>query len=558
MGKGNYILYVILTIVFKVYPQMNTDTLKGKSYDYLQDGFMLNYDERERSIIYSSRYLEKAKIEGFEDKIAFGYHLMALSTEKEESLNYIDSLIEYTKDKKIPRYPVSGYMLKGQIFYERLEFKKTLDLCLLSDSLINKEGDDSFLYYENNRMIATLKGRIGNHKEAIDLYREALVYADSIELPYDYSTNAFAIAESFNFIDEPDSAAFYINKARKLILKSEPDLKFKDYLTAASVATEFNLGNYTSAIDSANAIYNFLLDENDLPNIAFLHYYKAKAFDSLGNKKQSIDNFKKVDSIFLITQDIHPELRDSWEKIIDYYQKENDVPNELKYVKRLLSADSILNDNYRYLNNNIYRKYDIPQLVQLKDNLIEQYKDENQLFSKRNTYLIIGLVILILSFLMYWLREKKRIRDFKRIIEHYENGKGEEPKEEVAKSKELPLSEDLYYTIDSKMKELEKKEFYLDSKNTADKVAKKIGHNYNYLSKYVNHEKGKNYTQYTNDLRIDYAIKKFKEDKSFRNWSLSAVAKEVGFNSTEYFSKAFKKRTNLTPTYFLKQLAANG
>ena len=540
------------------YPQVETDSLQDKSYEYLQNGFMDNYEDLGKSFIYSSAFLKKAKKEGDEKNIAFGYHLTSLSTKDEESLMYIDSLIDYTKDKNLPRYPVSGYMLKGQIFYERLEFKKTLDMFLLSDSLLKKDGEDSFLYYESKRMIAILKGRIGDHKEAIELYKEALVYSDSLDLTYDYSTNAFAIAESFNFLNEPDSAAFYVDKAREIISENETDLKFKEYLTAASVATQYNFGNFNAAIDSANSIYGFLVEEEDLPNIAFLHYYKAKAYTGLGDNKQSIDNFKKVDSIFLITKDIHPELRDSWEKIIEYYQGEQDVANELKYVKRLLSADSILNDNYRYLNNNIYRKFDVPQLVQLKDELIEQYKDENRIFSKRNTYLIIGLIVLIVVFLLYWFREKKRIRDFKRIIDALENGKVVKEVQEKNKSEELPLAEDLYFTIESKMNDLEEKEFFLDSKNTAERVAKKIGHNYNYLSKYVNHAKGKNYTQYTNDLRIDYTIKKFQEDSSFRNYSLSAVAKEVGFNSTEYFSKAFKKRTNLTPTYFLKQLSNNG
>ena len=47
---------------------------------------------------------------------------------------------------------------------------------------------------------------------------------------------------------------------------------------------------------------------------------------------------------------------------------------------------------------------------------------------------------------------------------------------------------------------------------------------------------------------------KLKQDKILRKYTLLALTKEFGFNSTESFTTAFYKKTALKPTYFIKEL----
>ena len=107
----------------------------------------------------------------------------------------------------------------------------------------------------------------------------------------------------------------------------------------------------------------------------------------------------------------------------------------------------------------------------------------------------------------------------------------------------------------SKLEEFEKDLTFLDSTLNRDIVAKKMNTNIVYLSKTINEYMGKNYTSYINDLRIDYVINKLKDkDKVFLNYSIKAIAQEVGFKNSEPFSKAFFKKTGMKPSFFIKSL----
>jgi AraC-like DNA-binding protein len=77
------------------------------------------------------------------------------------------------------------------------------------------------------------------------------------------------------------------------------------------------------------------------------------------------------------------------------------------------------------------------------------------------------------------------------------------------------------------------------------------------LSKTINHYKGKNFTQYLNDLRITYIINKLKVDKKIRKYTIKAIAEEVGFSNSESFAKAFFNKTGLQPSYFIKKIEDN-
>ncbi|MBQ0733883.1 helix-turn-helix domain-containing protein [Aquimarina celericrescens] len=84
--------------------------------------------------------------------------------------------------------------------------------------------------------------------------------------------------------------------------------------------------------------------------------------------------------------------------------------------------------------------------------------------------------------------------------------------------------------------------------------SKKLKTNSSYFSKIINIYKGKNFTNYINDLRVDYSIEKLQNDKKFRLYSIEAISREVGFGSTQSFSRAFTKKTGLTVSYFIKNI----
>ncbi|MBQ0734573.1 helix-turn-helix domain-containing protein [Aquimarina celericrescens] len=105
-----------------------------------------------------------------------------------------------------------------------------------------------------------------------------------------------------------------------------------------------------------------------------------------------------------------------------------------------------------------------------------------------------------------------------------------------------------------KLQKFEESRGYLKSKLNTKDLAKSFGSNSSYLSIVVNTYKQKSFSQYINDLCIDYAVARLQTDTKFRKYTVKAIAQEIGFNTAEAFAKTFYKNTGIYPSYFIKQL----
>ena len=85
-------------------------------------------------------------------------------------------------------------------------------------------------------------------------------------------------------------------------------------------------------------------------------------------------------------------------------------------------------------------------------------------------------------------------------------------------------------------------------------MAKLFDSNANYLSRVINLKIGKNFSQYINDLRIDYAVRKISNDKKFRKYTIKAIGEECGYRNAESFSKAFYRRNKIYPSNYINKL----
>jgi len=126
-----------------------------------------------------------------------------------------------------------------------------------------------------------------------------------------------------------------------------------------------------------------------------------------------------------------------------------------------------------------------------------------------------------------------------------------------AKNKKIDLSKDKIQSILNKLSEFERKKEFLSPNIKQIDFAKRLDTNTTYLSKVINQYKGKNFSQYLNDLRIDYTLDKLRDDKKFRKYTIKAISEEVGFSNTESFAKAFYNKTGLQPSYYIKKMTDN-
>ena len=87
---------------------------------------------------------------------------------------------------------------------------------------------------------------------------------------------------------------------------------------------------------------------------------------------------------------------------------------------------------------------------------------------------------------------------------------------------------------------------YLQHELTLPQLAKAIGSNRFYISKYFS-SKGMNYNTYINDLRVNYFVSLYREAvATHRSFTIQELANESGYRSYSTFNLAFKQRMGQT------------
>lgn len=120
----------------------------------------------------------------------------------------------------------------------------------------------------------------------------------------------------------------------------------------------------------------------------------------------------------------------------------------------------------------------------------------------------------------------------------------------------IKVPEEVIHSLMEALKDFERERGYLDRELDLPKLAKSLGTNHSYLSRVVNHVKGKPFKHYLNDMRIEHAFIDLQTNPKKRLFTVEAIAFDNGFRSAESFSKKFKERYHCYPSEFLKRLAS--
>ena len=150
---------------------------------------------------------------------------------------------------------------------------------------------------------------------------------------------------------------------------------------------------------------------------------------------------------------------------------------------------------------------------------------------------------------------KNKIPDSPSLIESETEEKIEEA--ETTKTKQVNIADE---TITSLLKKLDK--FESSNKFTRQDInfsylVNYLGTNSKYLSEILKQHKEKSFSQYINDLRIDYIIKLLYQEPKYREYKISYLAEECGFSSRSFFAKTFKEKTGSSPSYFIENLRSS-
>ncbi|MFC4510203.1 AraC family transcriptional regulator [Flavobacterium buctense] len=563
------LLFLVLLISHSTNAQNNygkiSDSLSFKSFDYLSHATVVYGNDSVKLNRYAKAWLEKAKNENDFEQITLAYKTIMYQVDKKHHLHYADSIIRVSKLTNNDLIIGNAYLTKATVYYGRKEHKKALDHFIIADSYISKTGDE-YSIYKLKYGIAQTKSYLGFYDEAISLFRECIDYFKE-ENDRAYLNSLHSLGLCYNRIGNYAWCTITnqtgIDEGKRL-----NNLEMQAYFIHSEGINLCGKKSYQAAISKLTSILPTIQNNKDFANVSVAYFYIGKSFWALNQKEKAVTYFKKVEDIFKKENYIRPDLREGYEKLIAYYKQKGNTKSQLYYIDQLLKVDNILGQNYKYLLQKVVKEYDTKELLKSKQEI------ENAMtFRTIIAFGIICILIAIIAFLIYKHFKNKRLFDeimkrdtskpaiietsielppFEEIIKN--DNTTDINSENTDKQYSQEISPDIEAGILKKLEKFEQSKKYLEKDMTLAKMAVFLNTNTKYVTKIIAKHRGKGTIDYITDLKINHIIEILKKETKYRNYTHKALGEEAGFGSTQNFTRAFKERNGISPTYFIYKL----
>lgn len=486
------------------------------------------------------------------------------STEPNLALHVADSLLEHSVT---PILKLRSLMLKAYIYQENNDAKNAIKSAEQAEQL-------AFNIKNHDWSLRTL-GFIASQYHSLDFIEESEVYLQKAEEQLGYIKDQDTFNTYFNTILKGKALnAFAQNK----FLESLAYLKQSDSLI--DLLSNFrNKDYFKTTLEIIKGKNYYELSEYELSKEAYL---KSKIFmDRYGNEsdplysqiytglgmlaaikgKDRSEIWSFYEQAIRLTE-LYPDSKSKiflYKSLLPYFAKEEDWSNYRKYTRKLMEEQVVVNDCKNEVMTVVFNKLATNDAVLSKPN--RNYRG-----------VIVILIGVLIGVVVYFKRKKKVYREehsdtvstLKRQIREKEDDivvAIEEPVEPKSsqkndkKSKPIVISEETKARIWAKIEEFEKEDVYLEPNMTLSYLAAYCDTNNKYVSIVLKEQTEKDFSTYINELRVHYIIKKLQEDKVYRSYKISYLAKIAGFSSHSVFSSVFKQISGFSPSEFISLLS---
>ncbi|MFT4698175.1 MAG: AraC-like DNA-binding protein [Flavobacteriaceae bacterium] len=549
-------LFIFLVLIFT---QLNTsaqnindELSSSNTYEALLVLFNKYKSDSINAKQIATHYIDKAKTEKDSIRIAKGYSYLSQISKASEALIYLDSTISITKNSQHLNFPGEGYLQKSNYLFNRGGFKESLKNAILAyHSAENKKNIDQQI--SALHQINKINELWGDYREALDA--EFLAYnllqenlSDALFSEH-YLYALEGIGKSYVRLKKSDSALIYFKKGINESLKRKDSSSYYAFVSRTGMAL-YVKEQYKAALDSLKKgdINREMYNNSYLP---FYYFYVGASYYGQSKKEKGVSYFNKIDSIYESNNTLHPELPLLYDQLVNYYQEQGNKEKQLEYLYKLVAIERVIGNKINSIKDETENEYVIPILLKDKEDLIEDLNKENK-ESKLLSWGIFSLFIISLFILIYYIKRQQKFR--KRFELLISNQKEEKTKDIDLEDNINGVSIHIIQGILDQLDQFEAQNKYLSQDITLVKMSKSFKTNSTYLSKVINLKKDKNFSQYLNDLRVDYFMEEVKTNEKFKKFTIKALANECGFKSAESFSKAFYKKHGIYPSYYLNQL----
>lgn len=576
--KKNYLLFLfVCCISLPLYAQ-------GPSQQYLD---MIDYEEllalyndfesdstTQKRIILT--YRDRALKEGDSLKVARSYDRLARIFHPQKNIQYADSLIAFTKDWNNVTYPALAHILKGFEFGRLDDVKNQYESLSQALELSTSNNNISQQLYVLDLMIY-LRATWGDVFKAIELQkqRHAILLSDEIfegielstrqelhdRIPSIFAENMMNSYKSFvhcyvksrNY----DKAETYIDSIR-LYIDQNNDLINVDEHILWILDSDTELGywkkDFNRVLDNLERVIE-MNEYDEFPRLkSNIMLFGGLTHYELGNYNLSRSFLEEA---YILKDNQNTGFFDNYDRLLyqgltNIYTHYEQYDDKVSFLNKLLTMDSISIANYKFIEPSFITKFETPELLKSKEKTIEKLQAKN----RNSLYLIIvSIIVIIASSLLAWNYYRQKIV-YRRRYERLMKAENDSINKSVGsdESAKTQLSQEVIEDILRKLEKFEKNKDYLNSSLSLMSLAKKFNTNSSYLSRVLNSSKSINFSQYLNDLRIDFAVTQIKNDAVFRKYTIEAIAQESGYNNSASFSRSFYKKTGIHPSYFINEI----
>lgn len=359
----------------------------------------------------------------------------------------------------------------------------------------------------------------------------------------------FFIQDTLQNASYLDSTATYLDRAQSFIKEESfvpSDISQRQMLALQSDIFFFGK-KYAEAIKSFECTLQASEALGMKKRVYQLQFRIAECYFFLEQYETSKELFDKLSSDDLKRYKLLKNNIDINYYYAQIYARLGDIDKAIKHAE---TFNSKTEDFYKTLSSN---KVDVFTQSELKEK--QRILNNLEAEEKANNYLTIVLSCIFLfsiGLLFYTRYQRKKFKmKMTALIETIDNGK-KEKNIPVTKVKETKAQNLLL-----KLTKIEGQELFLNKNYSLNMVAKRIDSNSSYVSQIINTYWNKSFVDYTNELRINYILKKLKEDSTYQKFTLLAIAESIGYKSLSSFNKHFKNVAGVTPKQYLNYIKEN-
>ncbi len=551
------VLIVVYTFLSLANAQDNLSN--NESFDELIESYAkFIYTDASKALEYALQAKGIAVInENDEQLTKVSYYISKCQHKLAKNKNALQNIEIAIQQRSAPQdslFLYNCFNLKGDILSELGEDSKALITYLKAKDYGKKIGG---FFYEIAPLtnIASIKKIHKDFDEAITIYKSILKSLKTFKEDGDimhYRLSAYInIADAYLWMENPDDAEIY-NKAG-LNECSAKMMEWAYYPLLMNKAIIFyQRKNYAECKLVAKQVRDYAIKAKEEGLYLTSLFYLGKSAYKLSDYAETINYFENAYDKIKASDNIDINEKELHKFLALAYHKENKHEKVAFHFQKYAALEKKQSLEDLKLNNETHELLDISPLKTEIETLGEALTQQTR---NKKKYIMLTIVLFVLFFcsiVYYKIRgthTKKKFKELLKKVSELENN--QEKKTILRKDK---VSDENVRAILSKIDSFEKNEAYLSTECNLSFMAEKLETNATYLSKVINAHKGKSFTAYITELRINTALVRLKNDKKLQSYTIKAIAEEFGFKRQETFSRAFKAHTGIHPSQYLKNL----